>query len=141
MENKTLNTKTLTERPKRVPLAGRSRLSVRNQDPNYVYRIVNTNLDSDPDRVEALKEAGYEIVPNQKAGEVGDKRVDNTSALGSVKEISVGGGTKAVVMRIPKEFYQEDQAAKQAEIKKTEDSAHKRADYGSMDVQIKRTPD
>jgi hypothetical protein len=141
METKTLSTKTLTERPKRIPLAARNRLNVRDQDPNYVYRIVNANLESDPDRVLALQDAGYEIVPKAIAGEVGDKRVDNTSALGSVREISVGGGTKAILMRQRKEDYQADQDAKQQLLKQQEDSAHKHADYGTMDISTKKSPD
>jgi hypothetical protein len=137
---KQLNTKTLKERPKRAPLAGRSRLTLKNRDPNYHYRIVNANLESDPDRVQNLLDVGYEIVPKDAAGETGDKRVDNPSALGSAGQISVGQGTKAVVMRIPKEWYEADQAEKQAEITTVEQSAHTRADYGSLDISVKRTP-
>ena len=135
---KQLNTKTLVERPKRVPVVRRSRLSVRNQDPNYQYRIVNTNLDSDPNRIEDLQDIGYEIVPQSVVGSVGDKRVDNPSALGSAGLISVGQGTKAVVMRIPKEDYLADQAAKQAEIDTVEQSAHQGADYGKVEITHKR---
>jgi hypothetical protein len=135
---KQLNTKTLVERPRRVPLAGQSRLRVRDQDPNYKYRIVNANLESDPDRVANLIEQGYEIVPKDVVGQVGDKRVDTPSALGSAGQISVGQGTKAVVMRIPKEYYDEDQAAKQAELDKVEQSAHKNADYGKLEITSSR---
>lgn len=135
---KQLNTKTLVERPKRVPVVGRSRLAVRNQDPNYVYRVVNANLESDPDRVTNLQEQGYEIVPQKVTGGVGDKRVDSPSALGSANLISVGQGTKAVVMRIPREWYNDDQAAKQAEIDAVEQSAHKNADYGKMEIKSSR---
>ena len=133
---KQLNTKTLVERPKRVPVVGRSRLAIRNQDPNYHYRVVNANLESDPDRIENLKEMGYEVV---EKGDTGEKRVDTPSALGSAGLISVGQGTKAVVMRIRKEWYKEDQDAKQEEINKTEREADKRADYGKLVVEAKRS--
>jgi hypothetical protein len=136
---KTLNTKTLKERPKRAPLEGRSRLKIRNPDPNYHYRIVNANLDNDPDRVERLQDIGYEVVPKDAVGQVQEKRVDDPSALGSAGQISVGQGTKAVVMRIPKDWFNDDQRAKQAEIDEQEASAHKRADYGSQDITAKRT--
>jgi hypothetical protein len=139
MMEKTLNTKTLVERPKRVPVTGRSRLSVRNQDPNYHYRIVNANLESDPDRIANLQEQGYEIVPASVTGDVGDKRVDSPSALGSAGLLSVGQGTKAVVMRIPKEYFVDDQAAKQQEIVKLEQSANQSADYGKIEITHKRT--
>lgn len=138
---KQLNTKRLSERPRRSPLAGKNRLAVRDKDPNYVYRIVNVNNEADPDRVDNLIEQGYEVVPRNKVGEVSDAKVDNPSALGSAGQISVGQGTKAVVMRIRKEWYDEDQAAKQAENDHFENGAKKRADYGDVTVEVKRTPD
>jgi hypothetical protein len=132
---KQLNTKTLVERPKRVPVTGRSRLNVRNKEPGYSYRIVNVNLESDPNRVQDLIDRGYEIVPASKAGPVGDSKVDNPSALGSAGQISVGQGTKAVVMRIRKDWYDEDQAAKQAEVDATEQRAKSSgADYGDVKI-------
>lgn len=107
-------------RVKRTPIAVRNRLSVKIQDPNYQYRIVNvTDAEGNPtNKLEARLEQGYEIDPdNQK---VGDSRVDVPSSLGSAKEISVGKGARAVVMRIPREYYEEDQAAKQAQIDELE---------------------
>lgn len=138
---KQLTTKRSSERKKRVPLNSRNRLAVKDQDPNYVYRIVNANLDSDPDRVERFQEAGYEIVPASKAGQVGDNAVDTPSALGSAGLISVGKGTKAIVMRQLKEDYLEDQRRKEADLKETELRAKRSADYGSLDITVKRTPD
>jgi len=99
-------------RPKRTPLAARNRLAIKNKEDGFVYRIVN---DTD-DRVEFLKEQGYELCTKEQIGAVGDKRVDNTASLGSVAHFSVGQGTKAVVMRIPQDWYQEDQAVKQQDV-------------------------
>ncbi len=110
-----LKSKAPEGRPTRTPITKRNRLSVRNQDPNFHYRIVN---DVD-DRVEQFLEQGYEIDPQSQ---VGDKQVDIGSPLGSAKQISVGSNVKAVVMRIPKEYFKQDQAAKQAEIDALEDS-------------------
>lgn len=103
-----LTSKAPTGRARRTPITVRNRLTVKDQDPNYHYRIVNVK----DDHVEHLQAQGYEVVQNTK---VGDSRVDTSSALGSAAEISVGQGMKAVVMRIPKEWYEEDQAAKQAQ--------------------------
>jgi len=128
-----------SERPRRSPLAQRNRLSVRDRDPNYHYRLVNVNLDNDPDRVENLIEQGYEIVPAKRVGQTGDSKVDNPSPLGSAGQISVGQGTKAVWMRIPKEYFQEDQALKQAEVDATEQRSKKQgADYGSVEITSSR---
>lgn len=118
-------------RVSRPPIGQRNRLSVRDQEPGFVYRIVN---DVD-DRVHLMQEQGYEIVSNTK---VGDKRVDLPSSAGSASVISVGQGTKAVVMRQRKEFYDEDQAAKASLVDSTEQTmrqdARKASDYGSLSI-------
>lgn len=103
-------------RPRRVPVEGRNRLLIRNKEPGFVYRIVNDV----EDRVLEFQERGYEIVPQDKLGRVGDKRVDTTSSPGSSSYLSVGQGTKAVVMRIKEDWYKEDQAVKQQRVDDTE---------------------
>ncbi len=128
-----LKSKAPEGRPTRTPITKRNRLSVKNMDPSYHYRIVNTT----DDRVEQFLEQGYEIDPQSQ---VGDKQVDVPSPLGSAKQISVGTGTKAVVMRIPKEYFREDQDAKQAEIDALEDSMRgdaKRYVRGQFDYETK----
>lgn len=110
-----LTAKSPSGRVRRTPLSVRNKLSLKNRDPNYHYRFVNVK----DDRVEQFKEQGYEIVLGT---EVGDLRVDNPSALGSATEVSVGHATKAVLMRIPLEWYKEDQAFKQAKIDELEAS-------------------
>jgi len=121
------------QRPRRTPVSSRNRLSVRNQEPGYVYRIVN-DVDA---RVEDLMERGYEVCTKESVGTIGDRRVDNASSLGSVSHFSVGKGIKAVVMRQKEEYYKEDQQMKQAEIDNLERSmvqdAKRKADYGSID--------
>ena len=96
-------------RPRRTPIGRRNRLTVENRDPDYQYRIVN-DVDG---RVQDLLDQDYEIDLDAK---VGDKRVDEISSLGSAKQISVGGGIKAIAMRKRKDWFEEDQTAKQKEI-------------------------
>lgn len=121
-------------RPRRVSLAQRNRLAIKDRDPNYHYRIVN---DVD-DRISRLQEIGYEVAPKESVGAVGDKRVDSASSLGSVAHFSVGQGRKAVVMRIPKEYAESDQRAKLEEIAATEATmkgdARRAVDYGSLET-------
>ena len=117
------STQEASARPKRVPLSVRNRLSVRNKEPGYVYRIVN---DVD-DRVSQLQEQGYELCTKEQVGAIGDKRVDNTASIGSVAHFSVGLGTKAVVMRQREEFYKEDQDIKQQEVDAIEASMKQEA--------------
>ncbi len=96
-------------RVRRTPIGKRNKLTVENRDPNYQYRVVN-DVEG---RVQDLLDLDYEIVLDAK---VGDKRVDEISSLGSAKQISVGGGLKAVVMRKRKDWFNDDQAEKQKEI-------------------------
>lgn len=121
-------------RPRRTPVTKRNRLAVKNKEDGFIYRIVN----DEDDRVERLQEQGYELCTKESVGAIGDKRVDNASSLGSIAQISVGKGTKAVVMRIPKEYYDQDQSAKQKEIDALESTmkrdAKKTSDYGSFDL-------
>ena len=120
------------ERPKRVPVGGpRNILTVAQKDPNFVYRWVNDV----PGRIAAFKEGGYEVVTSDN--EVGDKTVDRGSKLGSAITKSVGGQITAVLMRIPKEWYDEDQAAKQKDVdilEATMRDQSQRGDYGSVKV-------
>lgn len=122
-------------RPTRSSLSVRNRLSVKGKEDGFVYRIVN-DLD---DRIERLQEAGYELCSKEQVGAVGDKRVDNTSSVGSTAHFSVGQGTKAVVMRIRQDWYKEDQDTKQQELDSLEASmkqdARKASDYGKLSIE------
>ena len=131
MANK--STPEASARPRRSPVSGRSILKIRNKEEGYHYRIVNANLERDPERVQDMLEQGYEIVPKEAVGPIGDKRVGNPSTLGSSSEISVGGGTKAVVMRKRLDWHKEDQAQKQQEVDDLEQSMRRQnADYGDI---------
>lgn len=125
-------------RPRRQPLAVRNRISVRNQDPEYIYRVVN-DLD---DRVEQLIEQGYEIVPQDKVIRGGDKRVDDASALGTNSSISLGRGDRGVVMRQRRDWNQEDQAIKALraeQLEKTMKHDVKQAsDFGSFTMETSK---
>ena len=93
------------DRPrKRTPLNVRNILKWADQEEGYVYRFVN-NVE---DRVQRFKDAGYEVVISKNV--VGDtKGVSDPTPLTSHVEKSVGGGTKAVLMRTTDKFHEEDQ--------------------------------
>ena len=124
-------------RPKRTPISGRNILTVKGKEAGFEYRIVNDS----GDRIEMFKDAGWELV-DSKDVTVGDRRVDRTTSEGSKAQVSVGGGTKAFVMRIPKEFYDEDQAAKNKRIDALEESMKQKAlsgsDFGDFKTTIGR---
>lgn len=96
-------------RPKRIPLGTRNVLTAPER-PGYVRRFVN----DEGDRVAQFEAAGYTLVRDKV--EVGDPKAGKSAQLGSVVRPSVGAGTSAVLMEIKKEYYDEDQAAKQAQI-------------------------
>jgi hypothetical protein len=119
-------------RTRRTPIGTRNVLTVAGKDPNYVYRIVNDS----GDRINEFLEAGYELVPEDSV-KVGDKRVNKASSEGSNAQISVGQGQKAFVMRIRKEWYQEDQAAKQERVDRLEATIKDKAldgTYGKLEI-------
>ncbi len=118
---------------KRTPVGTRNVLSLKGEDPNFVYRIVNDA----GDRIAAFQDGGWEIV-DASTVRVGDKRVNNATPEGSKAQVSVGRGDKAFVMRIPKEMYVEDQQTKQTaidELEKTmKQTASGLADYGAFNI-------
>lgn len=119
-------------RVRRAPLARKNVLTVSGKEDGYVYRIVNDT----ENRVADLAEQGYEPVAASKV-QVGDKRVSKASPEGSVMTMSVGGGKKAVVMRIRQDWYDEDQKAKQDYVAETERATKQEAlngTYGKLEV-------
>lgn len=121
-------------RVRRTPVGVRNILTVGGKDPNYEYRIVN----DEGDRVEQFKAAGYDVVSASDVT-VGDRRITKASAEGSVAQVSVGGGMKAVVMRIKKEWYAEDQVTKIEQVAATEAATKSEAlrgsDYGKFSIE------
>lgn len=124
----------LGKRVRRTPINGtRNRLTVRGQEPGYVYRVVN---DVD-DRIQTFQEMGYEIVTDGNIT-VGDKRITNPAQEGSPVKVSVGQGVQAYVMRQKKEWYDEDQSSKQKSVDELEKTMHKEASgegfYGKLNI-------
>lgn len=113
-------------RTTRTPVGVRNILTVRGKEPGYEYRIVNDS----GDRVQMFEEAGYEVVSASDVI-IGDKRVQKASPVGSRAEVSVGGGEKALVMRIRSDWHKEDQAAKQQRLHELESTMKKQAQSGN----------
>jgi len=124
-------------RPTRTPIADqRDIMSVSGIDQeNYVYRWVNDQ----GVRIDQFKQAGYEPVEQDGNIMLG---VASTQTLGSIVKVVVDriSGQEAILMRIRKEWHDEDQAAKAAELLRSEESMFrqlKEADgrYGSVKVE------
>ena len=105
---------------------------VGDKDPNFIYRFVNDT----GSRVANFQQAGYELVTDETLS-VGDSRVSDASDIGSAKRVTSNDGTISYLMRVKKEWYDEDQAAKNAMIDETEQAMKKDAAqgmYGSVKV-------
>lgn len=111
----------------------RNVLNISGKEPGWSYRVVNDV----GDRIEQLKEIGYEIVEDSKV-QVGDRRIANPTKEGSPVKVSVGGGVQGYVMRIRQEWKDEDQAKKDAYVDKIEQGlvrdAKEQSDYGKITV-------
>ncbi len=96
------------------------------KDPNYVYRFVNDT----GSRISNFQSAGYEFVQDTDLV-VGDSRVFDPSDVGSSKRVTSNDGTVSFLMRIKKEYYEEDQAAKAAQVNETERAMKQEATQGT----------
>ena len=131
-DNKEAIAKAPRGRPQRVPVGTRNVLTVAGKDPNYEYRIINDS----GDRVQEFLDAGYELVDADSV-RVGDKRVNTAKAEGSIAQLSVGQGQKAFVVRIKKEWYEEDQRAKMKRVDDLEAATKAKAldgTYGKLEI-------
>jgi len=121
-------------RAKRTPINGRNVLSVSNKQAGYHYRFVNDT----GDRVQSFLDNGWEQVAADDVI-VGDRRVAAAKGLGSKAQASVNkDGTKAFVMRIKQDWFDEDQAEKAKHVDELEKSMKQQAlsssDYGKLDI-------
>ena len=114
-------------RPQRVPIGTTDRLAFP-QRPGYRRRVVN-DVD-DGERIGRFEAAGYTKVVGQVPG--GDTRAGADSQMGAPVVRSVGLGVKGVLMEIPEEFYNEDQAAKLAAVDETEESIRRQAEESGL---------
>jgi hypothetical protein len=108
----------IEKRVHRKPLHQQGPQSISGEkDPNFHYRIVNDT----GSRIHAFQQAGYELVTDDDIV-VGESRVSSAGELGSAKRIISNDGTTSFLMRIKKEYYDEDQKVKQDRIDELERS-------------------
>jgi len=112
-------------RPHRRPLSRRDVLSFPRR-PGYYRRVVNDT--GGGRRIQAFKDAGYEEVRDGSLTGA-DGEAGRPSQIGKNVTRVVGtdqqGAIRGVLMEIPLEFYNEDQAAKQRRIQEMEDTINR----------------
>lgn len=119
-------------RVRRTPVGRRNILTVANKDPDFEYRFVNDT----GDRIQQFLDAGYVFEDASKVV-VGDKRVGKATPEGTNASAQVGGGQKAFLMKQRKDWFQEDQAAKQEHVNRIEDATKQKAQdgtYGTLSI-------
>lgn len=122
-------------RSTRTPLHSRNILTVQDKDPELEYRWFNDV----EERLFHAKNAGWEFVTD-KGITVGDPTVNASTEVGSVVSKKVGGGVVAYLMALPKEFYEEDQEAKQDKVDRQERAMYEELNspqdgrYGNVDI-------
>ncbi len=125
----------------RVPVSGlRDILTVYGKDSNYEYRWV-VDTDERGGRIMKFNRGGYELVESSGV-EIGAESVYKSKQDGSIVRMATGGGKYSYLMRIKKEYYNQDQADAQAAIDETEaalrqpDKANS-GQYGSIKIENK----
>lgn len=104
-------------RPKRIPVGLRPRMAVVGKSPDYVYRWVN----DDEGRISMFKAGGWQLCTNDEV-DVGNFRAEQETPEGSLASMVVNPttGGKAYVMKIRKDWYDEDKAAQEADLSQKE---------------------
>ena len=97
------------KRKDRIPFGVPKQSVVTPENDGFKYRVFNDNWTKEPDRIQRAADAGYEVVRN-------------VNARGSNED---GSPIEGVLMRIPKELYDSDQALKQKEIDKVDQEIHR----------------
>lgn len=99
----------------RIPVGGmRDKLTVRGQRDDLSYRWVKDD-NEDGSRIFEFLRAGWNFVQSTDVI-IGQKSVYKTENVGSIVRHPAGDGEYLFLMAIPIEWYNEDQAAKQASI-------------------------
>ena len=124
---------TKSARVARKPLTQRGPQAIAgDKNPEFEYRFVNDT----GSRIQNFKAAGYEFVTGDDLI-VGDNRVSDATDLGSAKRVISNDGTTSYLMRIKKDWYEEDQASKAAAIKEQEAAMKQEASagmYGKLNI-------
>lgn len=105
------------ERPERIPVSGqRNLINVRGIDTDkYVVRWVNDT----EDRIRMFERGGWEKVTEDVG--IGDRTADSSNQKQSFATKYMGANVTAYLMKIKREWYEEDQASKARLIKEQED--------------------
>lgn len=114
--------KNTVTRATRTPLGGfRNILTVENKDPNYHYAWPVDTSDRGQEIAKCLS-AGYDFVRPEEKAVIGESSVFKTDNVGSIIRVPAGQGEFHYLMKIPNEFYEDDQLRSQEKVDRTEEA-------------------
>ncbi len=109
-------------RETRIPLGGfRDKLTVTNKDPNFHY-FWELDLGERGTKIARALQAGYVFVKAEEEPQVGEAAIYVAEGLGNIIRVAAGGGYYHYLLKIPKEWYKEDQDRIQERVNQTEQS-------------------
>ena len=126
---------------KRRPIGTRNLLPGEDKDPNFKYRVVNDETQTQ--RLRKFEEAWYEYVRVGDAGAMMHDRAGMARVLGDRIAVPVGSDRSGkpmngYLMRIRKDLYEKDQADKQRKVDESESdmtrTTKKDGMYGEIDL-------
>ncbi len=133
-------------KPNRIPVSGiRDIMTVLGKDPHFVYRFVVDKMERGA-RMMRFERGGwtYARIDDLHGGiTVGEESVYKSKDHGSIVRFPSGEGLFSYLMKIKKEWYDEDQAAKAAAIDEVEqtiigtgrpDGEENKGQYGSVKI-------
>lgn len=109
-------------RENRVPVGGfRDILTVEGKDPAYHYRFVLGEDEKDM-RIYSHQNAGYTFAKIEDGLKVGQSAVFKSDSVGSLIRVPNKDGRWLYLMKIPVEWYEDDQRSKAHRVDETEKS-------------------
>lgn len=96
-------------------------LFIANQDPDFIYRFV-TDRSENGAKIMKMLNKDYEFVTKSEGLEISDSYCYQAGQLGSIYRVAAEGHTDKFLylMKIRKDWYEEDQAEKEAAVDKQE---------------------
>lgn len=111
------------QRPRTRVGGFRDKLTVRGIDPNFKYRWV-LDIDATGSQILSRQQQGYELVRVEEGLEIGEAYVFSTPDGDIYRVPGNKHGDFLYLMKIPIEWYREDQEAKQKDVSQTEDALY-----------------
>lgn len=109
-------------RETRVPVGGyRDILTLENTDPEFHYYWELDSSETGPNIHKRLR-AGYDFVRDDEGVIVGQASVFRSESVGSILRVPNGDGRYMYLLRIPKEWHEEDMERLNQEVNETESS-------------------